>query len=483
MEIVSSPKPGSPRINVNFTPNYEQDSFNRFLNGEEIRDVIFKAVDKIFTNFRENNLAQYFIPAVRSGYYLGTSSFTNTLAQINQFRSELTSDTFKMPKVTVPVSDFILQLSGLSNSANSSAPGYIEIIREMESNLLEGAVIFNPDEGKLFYKSSVFDSSYDLSVVSSMVAEISLIAGYFKFVVNDTILEKSPFGSVNAFKQHPLIFIEEPEAHLHPEVQVKLMEYFVKLANLGVKIIITTHSDYMLGKLSNILIANEIDPEKVGSYLLKMGEKGSVGDSQMMRATKDGIEDHIFLETADSLYREKLRNNGIVMIPKLIQDVRNNLLISPFIEQTCCENNIEVSVSKEVNSDSICIIKVDKYYNSLNLSKTPPSVDCLILQHCTLQNFYFHIIELKSVDKSPRLDINIVIEKFRTTITDFISVRFLEPIGKYDSVKLKLILVSKVGNTGSDTMLRKILRENSFSYKGLKSIIDLKYSTYTIESC
>jgi hypothetical protein len=307
LEIVGSPKPGSPRINVNFTPNYEQDSFNRFLNGEEIRDVIFKAVDKIFTNFRENNLAQYFIPAVRSGYYLGTSSFTNTLAQINQFRSELTSDTFKMPKVTVPVSDFILQLSGLSNSADSSAPGYIEIIREMESNLLEGAVIFNPDEGKLFYKSSVFDSSYDLSVVSSMVAEISLIAGYFKFVVNDTILEKSPLGSVNAFKQHPLIFIEEPEAHLHPEVQVKLMEYFVKLANLGVKIIITTHSDYMLGKLSNILIANEIDPEKVGSYLLKMGEKGSVGDSQMMRATKDGIEDHIFLETADSLYREKLR--------------------------------------------------------------------------------------------------------------------------------------------------------------------------------
>ncbi|MBK8663657.1 MAG: AAA family ATPase [Ignavibacteriales bacterium] len=212
-----------------------------------------------------------------------------------------------MPKVTVPVSDFILQLSGLSNSTNSSAPGYIEIIREMESNLLEGAVIFNPDEGKLFYKSSVFDSSYDLSVVSSMVAEISLIAGYFKFVVNDTILEKSPLGSVNAFKQHPLIFIEEPEAHLHPEVQVKLMEYFVKLANLGVKIIITTHSDYMLGKLSNILIANEIDPEKVGSYLLKMGEKGSVGDSQMMKATRDGIEDHIFLETADSLYREKLR--------------------------------------------------------------------------------------------------------------------------------------------------------------------------------
>lgn len=307
LEITNDQKPGSPRITVNFSQNHEQDSFNRFINGEEIRDVIFKSVDKIFTNFRENNLAQYFIPAVRSGYYLGTSSFTNTLAQINQFRSELTSDTFKMPKVTVPVSDFILQLSGLSNSANSSAPGYIEIIRDMESNLLDGSVIFNSDEGKLLYKSSVFDSSYDLSVVSSMVAEISLIAGYFKFVVNDTILEKNPLGSVNAFKQHPLIFIEEPEAHLHPEVQVKLMEYFVKLANLGVKIIITTHSDYMLGKLSNILIAKEIEPEKVGSYLLKMGEKGSVGDSQMMKATQDGIEDHIFLETADSLYREKLR--------------------------------------------------------------------------------------------------------------------------------------------------------------------------------
>lgn len=171
------------------------------------------------------------------------------------------------------------------------------------------------------------------------------------------------------------------------------------------------------------------------------------------------------------------------MVPKLIDDVRKNSQISPFLEQTCCENNIEVSVSKDVNNDSICIIKVDNYYRSLSLGKTPPSVDCLILQHCTLQNFYFHVIELKGADKSPRLDIENVIEKFRTTITDFISVRFYEPIGKYDSVKLKLILVSKVANTGSDTMLRKILRENSFSYKGLKSIIDLKYSTYTIENC
>lgn len=171
------------------------------------------------------------------------------------------------------------------------------------------------------------------------------------------------------------------------------------------------------------------------------------------------------------------------MIPKLIQDVRNNLLISPFLEQTCCENNVEVSVSIEVKSESICIIKVDKYYRALNLGRTPPSVDCLILQQCRQQNFSFHIIELKSADKSPRLDIDNVIEKFRTTITDFISVRFYEPIGKYDSVKLKLVLVSKVANTGSDTMLRKILRENSFSYKGLKSIIDLKYSSYKIESC
>lgn len=307
LDIVSRKKPGLSRINVNFSQNYEQGIFDRVISGEDIRDVIFKAVDKIFTNFRENNLAQYFIPAVRSGYYLGTSSFTNTLAQINQFRSELTSDTFKMPKVTVPVSDFILQLSGLTNSANYSAPGYIEIIREMEANLLDGSVVFNSEQGKLLYKSSAFDSLFDLSVVSSMVAEISLIAGYLKFVVNDTVIEKGPVDHVSTFQQHPVIFIEEPEAHLHPEVQVKLMDYLAKLANLGVKIIITTHSDYMLGKLSNILMAKEIEPGKVGSYLLEMKEKGSVGDTQMMKATKDGIEDHIFLETADSLYREKLR--------------------------------------------------------------------------------------------------------------------------------------------------------------------------------
>jgi predicted ATP-dependent endonuclease of OLD family len=298
------------RISVVLSPISHSIIVNKLLNGEEIQKVLFEIVDKIFTNFRNNNLAQYFIPAVRSGYYLGTSSFTNTLAQINQFRSELSSDTFKMPKVTVPVSDFILELSNLSQASNYNAPGYLELVKSMESNILEGSVIFHAEMGKLLYKSAVLNESYDLSVVSSMVAEISLIAGYLKFVVNDIIIEKNPYGITSTFNQPPLIFIEEPEAHLHPEVQVKLIEYFVELAKLGVKIIITTHSDYMLSKLSNILLAKGIAPTKVGSYLLNMTEKGSVLDPDIMSATSNGIEDHIFLDTADNLYREKLRILG-----------------------------------------------------------------------------------------------------------------------------------------------------------------------------
>jgi hypothetical protein len=171
------------------------------------------------------------------------------------------------------------------------------------------------------------------------------------------------------------------------------------------------------------------------------------------------------------------------MTPKLIDDLKINSNISSFLVQNCYEKGVGVSISKEIIDDSICIIKIDDYYNSLNIADTPPSVDCLIIQHCKYQNFYFHLIELRSTDITSRLDIYQVIEKFKTTIYDFISVRFFEPIGKYDSATLKLILVSKVTNIGSDTMLRKILKENSFIYKEVISIIDLRVGCYEIQKC
>ncbi|WP_159310673.1 AAA family ATPase, partial [Klebsiella pneumoniae] len=40
------------------------------------------------------------------------------------------------------------------------------------------------------------------------------------------------------------LIIDEPELNLHPKNQIKMAELLVRLSNYGVKVIITTHSDY-----------------------------------------------------------------------------------------------------------------------------------------------------------------------------------------------------------------------------------------------
>lgn len=55
--------------------------------------------------------------------------------------------------------------------------------------------------------------------------------------------------------------IEEPESHLYPDAQ-KLITEFISLAkNNGNKILLTTHSPYILGTINNLLYANKISKE------------------------------------------------------------------------------------------------------------------------------------------------------------------------------------------------------------------------------
>lgn len=60
-----------------------------------------------------------------------------------------------------------------------------------------------------------------------------------------------------------VIIIDEPELNLHPENQVKLTKVFAKLINLGIKIIITTHSDYITKEVNNLIaLSNDFDSKE-----------------------------------------------------------------------------------------------------------------------------------------------------------------------------------------------------------------------------
>ena len=180
----------------------------------------------------------------------------------------------------------------------------------MEREILGGEVGFDEQTKKLHFRQQSTDYAIDLAFASSMVSEIAPIIAYCKYILRweKRTVYNTGATTVEKFTLSPsLIFIEEPEAHLHPEVQVKLMEFFAQLTKYNVKVVMTSHSNYMFNKLSNLLLTNELEPEKVGSYLMRATPEGSVMDPAAMRAEEEGIADENFVDVAEQLYNERLQ--------------------------------------------------------------------------------------------------------------------------------------------------------------------------------
>jgi hypothetical protein len=63
--------------------------------------------------------------------------------------------------------------------------------------------------------------------------------------------------------QRPLfIHIEEPETHLHPSAQVAITKLLAYLCNKGFRLVITTHSIFVLYVLNNLILAAQNLPEQ-----------------------------------------------------------------------------------------------------------------------------------------------------------------------------------------------------------------------------
>ena len=57
-----------------------------------------------------------------------------------------------------------------------------------------------------------------------------------------------------------LLMVDEPELNLHPENQRRIARLFARLVNLGVKVFITTHSDYIIKELNTLIMLKRKTP-------------------------------------------------------------------------------------------------------------------------------------------------------------------------------------------------------------------------------
>ena len=180
----------------------------------------------------------------------------------------------------------------------------------IEETILKGYVDFNEDTKKMTYKPKGLNIELNLSEASSMVAELSPLVLYLRHIINHKFTNRST-GWIDIFrdknkKGDDILFIEEPEAHLHSEIQAELMNVFADLSKHNLKIFITSHSNYMFNELNNLILDKKIDKNKIAVYHLIQTENGTIQNPEMV-VNEDGIYDENFQETSEKLYEERLR--------------------------------------------------------------------------------------------------------------------------------------------------------------------------------
>lgn len=140
-----------------------------------------------------------------------------------------------------------------SSSRRQGAKNIAELSREIERKLIHGEIktkmleTHYPDFRYRFTDKSENPRDISLMYASSSVSELAPIILFIRYYL-------SP-GDV--------FIVEEPEAHLHPEAQRVIADVLVELANAGVRVIATTHSDIILEQIGNFIHADKIPQAKV----------------------------------------------------------------------------------------------------------------------------------------------------------------------------------------------------------------------------
>jgi predicted ATPase len=65
-----------------------------------------------------------------------------------------------------------------------------------------------------------------------------------------------------AAEPEQLVYLEEPEIHLHPRAQANLGEIIVDAANRGVRVVLETHSDLLLRRIQSLVAEDKISAGK-----------------------------------------------------------------------------------------------------------------------------------------------------------------------------------------------------------------------------
>ena len=246
----------------------------------------------------------YYLPADRTGVMHSHQVVVSTLVQ-RATTAGLRPST-NVPMLSGVLADFLNQLIAMGGEQRPARRKPVaKLAAGLERAVLKGAVqLTRKGTGypRFTYRPDGWEDDLPLMRTSSMVSELAPVVLYLRHLVQR--------GSV--------LIIEEPESHLHPAMQAAFARELARLVRTGVRVVITTHSEWFLEQIGNLvrlfsLPENQragisgadvaLSPEEVGAWLFKPGPEGSMVE-EVEVDPETGLFPTDYDEVSQSLYNE-----------------------------------------------------------------------------------------------------------------------------------------------------------------------------------
>lgn len=119
---------------------------------------------------------------------------------------------------------------------------------QLETSLLNGSLSVTSTGAVEFIPDSKTKTQTTLPIhmSSSIVKTLSSLIIYLKHIA----------------EAGDMLIIDEPEMNLHPDNQILIARIFARLVNKGLRLVVSTHSDYIVRELNNLVMANVASRKK-----------------------------------------------------------------------------------------------------------------------------------------------------------------------------------------------------------------------------
>ena len=162
-----------------------------------------------------------------------------------------------------PIRDGLRVAEDLENIQKNNSI-FFDFAEEIENELLKGKVGITSEGNVEFASEKAPRIKLSFHQSSSIVKTLSSLVIYLKHLAS----------------YNDLLIIDEPELNLHPDNQVKLTRIFARLINKGLRLVISTHSDYIIREINNLIMFSNVDAKEDFSsiYNYNKGEYINLND-------------------------------------------------------------------------------------------------------------------------------------------------------------------------------------------------------------